>query len=819
MFAKLKRSYGVVLFIIFLICIFSSGIYAKVGENIALGKPYTFNEAPNYVNTTDAGDKYDLTDGKYTEGTLWQQKGAVGWRKISPVIITIDLQEIKSISGISYSTAAGMSSVYWPTEIAILMSDNGKDFYYVGDLIQLSLVNGLPEAVGYQNYRFKTCDLKTWGRYIQLVIVGQGSFTFSDEIEIYEGVTEFLKYPLGEKVGSYEEVIGGDSVLKGIKRRLMLDVTKLKEDIANANITEFSRQEFYFELEQIQGQLKNIPSPSENFKAIIPLNDQHENLFGLRAKLYREQGYPEIFLWRNNRWDMLTPFDPLGKVWGEPLALEIDMMRNEYRSEAFNITNFSTEPLIAKIKIEGLPYGDNPSYIDIHQVEYVDTRDAIAPAAALPFAKKVDDGYEITVPVGLTRQIWLTFNPPKTIDSGVYQGRIKVNIGEENHLVPLQLTLYRVEFPEQPTLSLGMWDYADRLAYGLTEHNVKAAIEDMNAHYVDTPWTNFYSTPWPTSAKKVENGFEMVIDYSKFDQWVATRAGSRNYAVYLNGQERVGTIGGEDFDELVGEWAKRWGQHIRSLGLEPSQFLLLLLDEPKNQAEVDIIVRWAQAIKKGEPAFKIFSDPVHEYPWALDSKLYEVSDVLCPPRTTYYFGGAETRDFYEDLRQSGKILWFYECRGPARALDPYNYYRLLAWEAWLRGAVGIGFWSYGDEYKSSWNEYENATSRVCYTPLYIDETSITTGKYWEAVREGIQDYEYFVILKDLIEELEKMGIEDTDLQPAKELLSEAPKRVVVAGDFEVPLKRYWKEQEERSVADQERVRILKTIDELLMLKR
>lgn len=87
-----------------------------------------------------------------------------------------------------------------------------------------------------------------------------------------------------------------------------------------------------------------------------------------------------------------------------------------------------------------------------------------------------------------------------------------------------------------------------------------------------------------------------------------------------------------------------------------------------------------------------------------------------------------------------KEIWFYHCDSPARLLDPYYYHRLLAWHCLKHGAVGMGFWAYGDTAGAeAWNEY--VARRPIYSPVYIGEDFVVTGKHWEAVREGAQDYE------------------------------------------------------------------------------
>ena len=800
---------------LFLQCLFLGSIWAAIGENIALHKSYTFNLPPNYALCTDEGDKTDLTDGKYSEGYFWVQPGTVGWQNRSP-IITIDLEQISSISGISYSTAAGTANVNWPRAIIILVSDNNQDYYFVGDLVEISSRHyGFPAPQGYSTHRYKTCNLKTKGRYVRLMVIPSGRYTFCDEIEVFEGPEENLHLSPGTRVEDIDELINQINIKNGIRARLSTDIKALGEQISASSVTEVIKQQLKSELSKVEDGLKTLQEPSTDFRAVIPINSLHEELFRIRAKLQRAEGFPELFFWKNNQWDLLTPLDIPPKE-NENVVLNVSMMLNEFRSEAFNITNFSDQQLTAIIKIDGLPNGKNPDYIKVHQVEYVDTREGVVVGAALPEAKKVTDGYEISLPIGLTRQIWFTFNP-KNIPPGSHSGIVSVTIGKQTQTIPLELNIYNIEFPDQPSLSLGMWDYTDRCLRDITPDNRLAAIEDMRNHFVDTPWASRSTAPWPSRVIKKADGYEMEIDYANFEQWIELWEGSRYYAVFLNVGNTFGprraAMGTEEFRETVSLWAKLWGQHIRSMGLHPSQFLLLLVDEPKSQDEMDLIIAWAQAIKAGEKDFVIWEDPALE-PWSLDPGLFEVSDTLCPNLNHYYRAGEYCVEFYEEQRQKGKTLWFYQCAGPARLLDPYYYHRLLQWHAWVRGAVGVGFWAYGSAGgASSWNEYL-ATGSTSYTPLYIDQNSVTTGKHWEAIREGVEDYEYLKILKDLLDQLEASGKSGPIIEEAKTLLQEAPLRVI--GTFTESLNR-WENAKDRSVADRERIAILQAIAALKSL--
>jgi hypothetical protein len=171
------------LFTILLFFAISTVIPLYALENIALGKPYTLEPAPEYSHCTDPEDAKQLTDGIYTEGYFWTQKSTVGWSHTSPVIITVDLGEVKPIRGLSFNTAAGAAGVEWPRAIRVLLADDDRVFHALCDLTVLDREQDFPPREGYGIHRFWTDALQTHGRYVALV-VESSPFTFVDEIEV-----------------------------------------------------------------------------------------------------------------------------------------------------------------------------------------------------------------------------------------------------------------------------------------------------------------------------------------------------------------------------------------------------------------------------------------------------------------------------------------------------------------------------------------------------------------------------------------------------------------------------------------------------------
>src|SRR5699024_8078702 len=83
----------------FVICIMVCVGVKTYAQNLALHKPYTMSEKPNYPTTAPLNDKISLTDGiyatPYSKGhkRYWTQKAFLGWNYKKQVKITIDLKQ------------------------------------------------------------------------------------------------------------------------------------------------------------------------------------------------------------------------------------------------------------------------------------------------------------------------------------------------------------------------------------------------------------------------------------------------------------------------------------------------------------------------------------------------------------------------------------------------------------------------------------------------------------------------------------------------------------------------------------------------------
>jgi len=641
----------------------------------------------------------------------------------------------------------------------------------------------------FRRFTYHTTELRTHGRYVRLVIVPSGRFVFCDEIEVYRGGDGLLDEPMGTKViptVSEEELaqlgpnirharfMGQTShgMLISPERltrlcaalRMRLDLQRVKRLIEDSKPSLVARTTLLKRADNLLQRIRQSAYPEnvEAFRAVVPYNALHREIFQLHAEVLSSKGLSDLTFWSKETY---APLDLFETPEGPAPKLRVKMMRNEFRSAVFNITNSSRQARRLTFKIVGLPGGPNPEYVRPHQVEFVDTREAVVVASALAELRPELGRYSVNVPAGMTRQLWFLFHP-KEAPAGEHAGKIVLSTetGKTVAEIPVALSIADLRFPDRPDLHFIMFDYVfandPYTRRELTLQTRKPAIEDMKAHFVDVP-AGKKAPPWPKKGDYDEEGrLVKPLDFSAFDAWlqawpdaslyfVTTSVLPRGQDVEIGGYRR----GEKGFKRAVAEWAAAWARHNREIGLAPRKVVVLFVDEPGTPQKWEATRQWTEAFKAGTDEILTVSTATLR-PQAEPEELRRQIDALryCDIvlQWTLTNNPPNYWQHYVEFRKQGKQIWFYQCLGPVRHFDP-AYYRFQPWNCLRAGATGSSFWAYcdgGDVF--SWNEYVGWRKNRTFTPVYLATDSVTTSKHWEAAREGIEDHQYVIMLRNAV---------------------------------------------------------------------
>ena len=788
--------------------------------NVAHGKPYTFLTPPNYPYCTDPDDVIQLTDGRYTDGYFWMQKSTVGWQGRRPVVVTIDLGEVEPIRGISYNTAAGVAGVEWPVAIYMLTSDEGMIYRALGDLVAMSDARKAPPAEGYAVHRYWVDTLKTHGRFVQLVIDVDG-FCFVDEIEVYRGEDAWTTLP-----PEGEPTIGGSAyfakalVDTRITHRLSADLRDTRGLLEAAGLTREVAQPLQLELADIEKAIAQLPpADPATFRTVFPLNDVHSRIFALQGRLRQAAGRSPIQAWVCHPLDYITPSqEPPPKF---PAILSVGMMSGEYRSAALNLTNSTGLPITTNLNIRDLPGGTNPDWVKVFKVVWTDTKQLKSTGMALEEVTTGSGGFSIDIPAGMTRQIWFTLHPTIT-SPGAYTGQVIVSWPDADLIrYPLTVRIFDMRFPAKPSLHLGGFDYTDLdTIWALTPQNRDAIVSHLKDHFVDTP-CGILGTIGMGSANDYDANGSLtgILDTTRFDLWVQRWPDAGLYWIIIGAasnplfDDPAFSMGSTKWATAIKSWITYWVKHAATKAIAPQQMVLALVDEIADNDLDPVVISWANTIHEAQPNVKIFENPCYDPPSRATPAMLAACDILCPSRLQLLAGDKSVTDFWLSQKAAGKRLNVYTAAANVPLLDPYSYARLSAWTCVDMGMEGMFFWGFidsGQGYLAAcpnpWQAYSLPSS--VYTPYMLAPSSVTPGKHMEAMREGIEDYEYFVMLRDA---LAKAGADNPAVARAKGLLATGARRVLEAQNAD---KINWSDPKDRWVAETVRLEILETLTAL-----
>jgi len=518
-------------------------------------------------------------------------------------------------------------------------------------------------------------------------------------------------------------------------------------------------------------------------------------------------------------------------------AILVSAARNE--AEAVQLVLRPSVPLTGFRASSGALEGPSRSAIpadriDVLRVRYVDIerpsdRSSVAapwPDPLPPFKGAVD------LAAGENHPLWIRVHVPKDAAGGLYQGAIQIRADGYSADVPLNLRVYGFELPDRMTLQTAFgFNPSNIYSYQkITDpHQRREVLEkywaNLSAHHV-SPYN-----PTPNHPIKVEwvklgagerteiseedgallesNALTPVLNWSEWDAEIA-----RVFSKYHFQTFRLGIPGlrqrslqgfGEDtreYELAFTAYCQTVQEHLREKGLLDAAYVYWY-DEPTTTA-YPIVMRGFRKLKEAAPDIRrMLTEQV-------EPELHGGPNLWCPLTMWYDHERAEER------RQAGDRFWWYICTIPKA---PYpglftdhagTEFRVWLWQTWKYGMDGIliwssNLWTTGKAYpKTPQNPYEdpmswisdrhakvgekvpwgNGDGRFIYPPEAAatgqQEETVLDGPVdsirWEMLRDGIEDYEYMVLLKRLLEAKKKEGLSRRKYRRYAALL-EVPKSV------------------------------------------
>ncbi len=435
--------------------------------------------------------------------------------------------------------------------------------------------------------------------------------------------------------------------------------------------------------------------------------------------------------------------------------------------------------------------------VKIFRVEYVPVEipsDWKGGTGLWPDPLPPQDKSAFPVKAGEYQPFWVTVKPPKGTAKGFYRGELKVR-GLDASL-PIEVEVFGFEFPDVMTCKTV---FGLKVRYGAYQYH-KPKTRDERRSIVEryySAMSDLHLSPGVISQFASKEKKEGVLEWKDWDREIERILGKYHFntlRINLSGlgggnqfrrREPVfmGVSGtNENYHALMGKYLGEVERHIKEKGWLDMAYVYWY-DEP-SEKDYPFVRKGFDTLKRHAPSLKgmITKQP--------SAALLGCVDIWCPQPQRLHL------EHEAAARARGDGFWWYVCNNPpapyvGEAIDhPGPEMRVWLWQTWGENVTGVLLWrcDYWDIDKRqdivetgvknpyldpmTWNGEVSAAQGLrhptvngegflLYPPKacfgadgkladngFVDEAPVSSIRA-EHLRDGIEDYEYFAMLKRL----------------------------------------------------------------------
>ena len=540
--------------------------------------------------------------------------------------------------------------------------------------------------------------------------------------------------------------------------------------------------------------------------------------------------------WVSSGWK-IPPNRPLPKKKSN--AVRVSLAGNE--AEAVQVVLCPPQPLEGvKAAVSELTGPDtatlSPAAVEIRKVHYVNITlptDGFGLPGLWPDPLVPIDAAGVDIPAQVNQPFWIVIRTPRGQQPGLYRGVLTFTARDWKAEVPLEVRVYGFDLPDRKTCvsAFGLSPGTAFQYHGVTSEADQRAVLEMylkalSDHHIspyDPAPLDSYQVNWPKvdPCNPLENPESLtvtidwerwtkemrrVLDTYHFNSFTVQAHGMGGGTFF--GRTEASLLGFPEFSPVYQHlFRSYWGQLEQRLREEGwlDYAYIYWFDEPEPK-DYEFVSRGFHRLKAAAPAIhRMLTEEIHE-------QLIGGPDIWCPLTPMYREEDARAR------QALGEKIWWYVCTGPKAPFvtlfidHPGTEMRVWLWQTWQRKIDGIliwatNYWTSPEAYPDSLqNPYEdpmswttgygtqrgekkpwgNGDGRFLYPPVSaangrpeqpVLEPPVPSYRL-EMLRDGIEDYEYFVILRDLLRK--QADSPDTGRRKAYESLLEVPADVSVS---------------------------------------
>lgn len=416
--------------------------------------------------------------------------------------------------------------------------------------------------------------------------------------------------------------------------------------------------------------------------------------------------------------------------------------------------------------------------VSLHRVEYVHVAQP-SDASSIPSGEipdplvPIDLGAEESLPAGKNQPYWLTVYVPEDAKAGDYTATLTVTVDGKSSAIPIKLHVYDFVLPKKIGFD-GNWNASFSALGGDKSLEAVRALKDFFHEHRLVP----SGVAWPAGLN-----YNGGIDYDCASGSFKDGTGPYDFAqlgpTYIDGKGWDGAgfpsfevmqfvnnatprpaefcgvprgPGHEGTDAYNAAWSKLLAAidaYVVAHGWQDKAYYYVQ-NEPQDQADYDTAARLAKLTKAAAPHLRI---AVSEEPKK------EIAESPLAGGASYDLWWADLSEFepgYAAQRQAkGEKVWWYFLYGdapprfnPITIDHPGIESRVPFWAAWKYRVSGFAYYSVtgwgADPYTNPRPEgtKQNGDGFLLYPPK---DGKLVTSIRWELLREGAEDYEYFLL--------------------------------------------------------------------------
>lgn len=432
------------------------------------------------------------------------------------------------------------------------------------------------------------------------------------------------------------------------------------------------------------------------------------------------------------------------------------------------------------------------------------------PDALVPLDKGSDGlGAPLTVEANANQPIWTTVFVPFGTAAGTYRGTFTIAdaSGDFAAAVPFALEVWDFDIPKksrvQSAYGLGLgnvFDYHNCATPAEREQIFERYLKSCSDHRIspyDPLYFHHYKIQWrpdtsPPSCDidwtAFDREFKRIFETYNFNTCLLplNELGHGNFSYRRPGQILSFTEETPEYQAMFSDYMSKLQSHMKGLGCADLCYFYWF-DEPTPD-DYDFVADGFARLTKNAPELPrmLTEEPSEAFCGILDQKGAKIS-IWCPISSLFSPEEAQKR------MDKGERFWWYVCTVPKAPYcteftdHPGHELRVWLWQTFERKITGTLIWAatywtssqafpdshqnpyldpmsyvsgYGGEpgKKDFWG---NGDGRLIYPPLsaavpgmndgrFIDEAPVSSIR-WEELREGNEDYEFLLTLRELID--------------------------------------------------------------------